>query len=104
MSELSDYIGDGLEMLEDTTGATVIWNGTSYPVTPTSATRSKGTAPGGLKLRSDLAFIVRPGVFTSNGPSLKHLITYGGRSYRIDSIEEAPGGAFTRYDCNDPTQ
>ena len=35
---------------------------------------------------------------------LKERVVSAGEEYRSDGIERGPGGAFARYDCNDPNQ
>jgi len=104
MSELSDFLGPGLEVLEGVCGAVVTWGGRDYPVVPGSALRGKDLGPGGFRWRSDFTFFARPGVFPAPGPQLKERVVYEGEEYRIDGIERGPGGAFARYDCNDPNQ
>ena len=104
MSELADFIFDGLLDLESATEAVITWNGSDYPITPSSAVRGKDLGEGGFRLRSDMSFVVRPGVFPDPGPQLKQRVTYQGDEYRIDTIEKIPGMAFWRYECNDPTR
>ena len=101
--ELSEGFSEALGELEDH-GAVITWNGNDYPVFPTSAVRGKDLGAGGFKLRADLTFIARSGVFPDPGPQLKDRITYLGEDYRIDTMERIQGEAYTRYVCNDPNQ
>jgi hypothetical protein len=101
--EISAGFAEAMAELEDNAGV-VTWNGADYPVWPGSAVRGKDLGAGGFKLRADLRFVVRAGVFPDPGPQLKQKVTYLGEEYRIDTIEKVPGETFVRFECNDPNQ
>ena len=89
--------------LEDNAGS-ITWQDNDYPVWTTSAVRGKDLGSGGFKLRADLTFVARAGVFPDPGPQLKQKLTYLGDQYRIDTIERIPGETFFRFQCNDLNQ
>jgi hypothetical protein len=99
-----DEFNAGLLEAEAALPQVITWNKKDYPILPGSAVRGKDLGAGGFKLHSDLKFIVRISVFPTPGPQLKQQITYLGNAYRIDTMEQMPGGLFLRIECNDPTQ
>lgn len=101
--ELSEGFAEAIGELEDNAGV-ITWSGVDYPVWPTSAVRGKDLGAGGFKLRADLTFVARSGVFPDPGPQLKDKVTYLEEEYRIDSMEKIPGEPFVRFVCNDPNQ
>lgn len=94
----------GLKECEETLPQRVTWNGAEYPILAGSAVRGKDLGAGGFKLRADLRFLARTGVFPDPGPQVKQKVTYLGDEYRIDTMEKIPGQPYLRFECNDPTQ
>lgn len=101
--ELTDGFNEAMAELEDNAGL-VTWQGADYTVWPTSAVLGKDLGAGGFKLRADLTFVARKGVFPDPGPQEKQKVTYLGRDYRIDSLEKIQGETYMRFICNDPGQ
>lgn len=97
-------------MLEEVTGATIVWKGQTYPCTGGAEARGKKLDMGGFQLHSDCPIVVRLAVFGNEGvpvPKQTVIFTSGpevdGKTWRIDEARTVLGAALA-LECNDPTQ
>ena len=76
------------------------WNGTDYPCTTTSATKTKDLTPGGFSPDTDINLFVRAELFSSQ-PQPKDKLTYKDTLYRISEVVTLPGDSVLRIGCMD---
>jgi hypothetical protein len=110
MNELAEALSDGLQLLEETTGATMMWKGTPYPCTGGAEARGKRLDLAGFQFHSDCPIVVRASVFGAAGlPGQKQTLVFSSgdgavaRQWRIDEIKVV-WGEIILLECNDPTQ
>ncbi len=101
--ELSEQFSEALAELEDLAPGVITWDEEDYTAFVGSAISRKSLEAGGFQLEADFRFLIRRELLPEPGPQVKQRVTYLGRDYRIDSIEEVPGRAFVRFKCMDAT-
>ena len=110
MNELAEALSDGLEMLEEITGATLTWSGAQYPCTGGAEARGKRLDLARFQFHSDCPIVVRASVFGEAGrPKQKQTLVFSSgdgavaRTWRIDEIKVVWGEIMV-LECNDPSQ
>tara|TARA_Y100000588_G_C13784064_1_gene723701 strand:+ start:148 stop:465 length:318 start_codon:yes stop_codon:yes gene_type:complete len=105
MSQMTE-LKDGLEELEEDFGTTFNWHGVDYPCIPAVESRDSeyDSFAGGISRRDSSALIVRSDCLVNGFPVVRDMITYNGRSYRIDEIVRAPTNLFFVFQLIDPNE
>ena len=80
------------------------WNSGIYRTLPGGGTTRKALGAGGFSMDSDLRLVCSVDQFGGRIPKLREQVLYGGRLYRIDSVNTFPGGQTVRFECNDAAQ
>lgn len=77
-------------------------NGTTYPCTTTSATKTKDLTPGGFSPDTDINLFVRAELFSADAlPQPKDKLTHKDTTYRIAEVVTLPGDSVLRLGCMD---
>lgn len=105
LSKFKAYLGTACPLFN--------WDGHDYPIVPSSVRRKKDLEAGGFDLWADLSFLVLVSDLPDPNPGLKQTILYPSgtgpnapvpRAYRIEEIQELPGGQIKRFVCVDKEQ
>jgi hypothetical protein len=78
------------------------WNGVKYPCVPGKSKEELVFSMGGAAPDNTLVLNVRMGVLPKPGPQSKQLLTHDDYSWRIETVSEAPDGAWVKITCSDP--
>lgn len=106
-----DLALQGLMVSEENIGATIEWNGETYPCTGGPEFGGKMIDEGGFRLNAKVRITVRCEIFNdlNSLPQEKQTILYtrspnsSAKRYRIDAITNF-ADAYLELNCNDPAQ
>lgn len=100
---------DGIESIEDSVGATITWNGGSYPCAGGAELGGKMLGYGGYRTTAQVTVVARAAVFAAKRPKDKDTIIYlstpdsTARPLRIDNLTVLRN-ALLIFECTDPNQ
>ncbi len=102
----SEDLGEVLDELSDPylLPETMTWAGGEYGCFRGSIRRGGTLGEGGFGIEIDLALIVAASKFSTNFPRRGQTLSVASVTYRIESVETAPGQTFLRLNCVDASR
>jgi hypothetical protein len=100
----NDTHANGLKTVEAMFGASLTWNGATFPCVVGADVEGLDLAAGGFTTTNNLPVVVRTELFGATRPAAKQVVSCKissadpGRQYRILRVTPTMGDAFLRFD------
>lgn len=109
MDDATQMLVDGIEVIEDSVGATINWNGGPYPCAGGAELGGKMLGYGGYRTTAQVTIVARAAVFPAKRPREKDKLIYTSapdadpRALRIDNLTVFRNAVLV-MECTDPNQ